>query len=184
MNLGISSVHTSGELRHFSIPTTIIGRPGDGYNWLLPGHIIGEVAAEIMSRTRSEQNYSSKTDFETRRENQDFGRQNISMSQLPLDSTPFGIDTTNITASPIDLIPVGTKTSEPMPQTRPTDSSTLPTDLPKQNEKAHVPRDPDPDPSLSDSSTNKYDSSNISKSSKSIKMIRVSDAFSSYRVYF
>ena len=80
------------------------------------------------------------------------------MSQLPLDSTPFGTDTTNRKASPIDLIPLGTKTPEPMPQTRPTDSPTLATYLAKQNEKAHVPGDPDPDPSLSDSSSNKYDS--------------------------
>ena len=75
------------------------------------------------------------------------------MSQLPLDLTPFGTDTTNRTSSPIDLIPVGTKTPEPMPQIRPTDSPTLTTDLPKQNEKAHVPGDPDVDPSLSDSSS-------------------------------
>ena len=44
----------------------------------------------------SEHNYSSKNDFETRRENQDFERQNISMSQPPLDSTPFGTNTTNV----------------------------------------------------------------------------------------
>ena len=59
-----------------------------------------------MSGMRSEQKYSYKTDFETRRENQDFGRQNISMSQPPLDSTPFGRNTTNKTTSPIDSITI------------------------------------------------------------------------------
>ena len=62
-----------------------------------------------MNGTRIEQNYSYKTDFENRRENQDFGRQNIPMSQLPLNSTPFGTNKTNITTSPIDWIPVGKK---------------------------------------------------------------------------
>ena len=57
----------------------------------------------------SEHNYSSKNDFETRRENQDFERQNISMSQPPLDSTPFGTNTTNVKKSPIESIPVRTK---------------------------------------------------------------------------
>ena len=44
------------------------------------GHVFVGVIAVGMSRTRSEQNYSYKTDFETRAGNQDFGRQNISMS--------------------------------------------------------------------------------------------------------
>ena len=52
MNLGLSSVHTSDELRSFSIPATRIGRPMDGSNWLLPGHVFGEVPADRMSRTR------------------------------------------------------------------------------------------------------------------------------------
>ena len=68
MNLGISSVHTSDELRSFIIPDTRITRPVDGSNWILSGHLIGEVTESRMSGMRSEQNYSSKTDFETRRE--------------------------------------------------------------------------------------------------------------------
>ena len=36
--------------------------------------------------------------------NQDFGRQNISMSQPPFDSTIFGKNTINGTVSPIDSI--------------------------------------------------------------------------------
>ena len=55
---------------------------------------------------------------------------------------------TNGTTSPIDSIPVGTKTSESKPLTSPTD-------FPEQNGKARVPGDPDPDPSSSDSSPNK-----------------------------
>ena len=119
MDLGISSVHASDELRSFSIPATRIGRAIDGSNWLLSGYLIGEVTADIMSRTRSEQNYSSRTDFETRRENQDIVRKNIFMSRPPLDSTPFGANTTNGTTSPIDLIPVRTKIPDPTPQTVP-----------------------------------------------------------------
>ena len=81
-----------------------------------------------MSRTRSKKNYSSKMNFETRRENQDFERQENSTSRPPLDSTPFGNKVTNIPTSPINSIIVGTKTPEPMPQTQPKDSPTLPRD--------------------------------------------------------
>ena len=40
-------------------------------------HVLGGGKAVGMSGTRSEQNCSYKTDFETRGENQDFGRQNF-----------------------------------------------------------------------------------------------------------
>ena len=101
-----------------------------------------------MSGTGSEQNYSYKTDFETRRKNQDFGRQNISMSRPPLESTTFGMNTTNGTTSPIDSIPVSTKTTYPIPltrpmdfSTRPTESPTQPTDSSKRKGKFHIPAD-------------------------------------------
>ena len=44
----------------------------------------------------------------------------------------------------------------PTPMTLPMDSPTLPIDLPEKNGRAHVTGDPDPDPSLSDSSSKKY----------------------------
>ena len=112
MNLGLSSNHTSDEFGSIFIPTTIIRRPTYGSNWLLPGHHICEVTADRVSRTRPEQNYNTQCDFETRRRgavNQDFGRQNISISQPPLNSTTLGTNTHNRTTSPIDSIPVGTK---------------------------------------------------------------------------
>ena len=80
MNMGISPVHTSDELGSFKNPTTRIGRAINEPNCLLPGHLIGEVAANRIIRARSEQNYSSKTNFEMRGGNQDFGCQNNSMS--------------------------------------------------------------------------------------------------------
>ena len=79
-----------------------------------------------------------------------------------MESTPLGTNTTNVSTSPIDSIPAGTKTPEPTPLTRPTE-------LPEQNGKVHVLGDPDPDPSLSDSSMRKYNLSNDSNSSKSKK---------------
>ena len=115
------------------------------------------------------QNYSSKTNFETRRKNQYFERQNKSTSRPSLDLNPFGANMTNRTTSPIDSITVATKTPEPTPLARPMNSQTLPTDLPEQNGKVHVPGDPDPDPSSSDSSLNKPNFLNASNSIKSIK---------------
>ena len=84
------------------------------------------------------------------------------MSQPHFDLNTLGTNTTNVTTSPIDLIPLGTQSPE-------STSMTGPTDFPDQNGKSHVPGDPDPDPSLSDSSSNKYNSPNDSSSSKSIK---------------
>ena len=66
-NLGLPDVHTSDEIGSFSNRATRVRRPMDRYNCLHPGYIIAEVAEAIMSGKRSEQNYSSKTDFETRR---------------------------------------------------------------------------------------------------------------------
>ena len=80
MNLGLSPVHTLDALGSVFIPATRIVRPTDGSNWLLPRHPISEFTTDIASRKRSEQNYNGKTDFETRKENQAFGRQNSSIS--------------------------------------------------------------------------------------------------------
>ena len=114
-----------------------------------------------MSRTESDLNYNAKIDIKTRKKNQDFGRQNNSMSRTTLDSAPLGTNTTNRTTSSIESIPVRTKTPEPTPLK-------LPEELPEQNGKAHVPGDPDPDPSSSDSSSKE---SNLSKDSNSSELI-------------
>ena len=63
VNLGISSVHTSDELGSVFIPATRIGTPMDGSNYLLPGHRIGEVTADIVSRSVSEQYYNANAYF-------------------------------------------------------------------------------------------------------------------------
>ena len=97
-----------------------------------------------MIGTRSEQNYSHITDFEIRRGNQDFRRQNISMSRLSLDLTTIGMNTTNRKILPIDSIPMRTTIPEPTPQTRPTkpltrpeESSTQPTDSSRNRGQTH-----------------------------------------------
>ena len=116
INLGLTYLHTSDELESIFIPATIIGRPTNGSNWLLPSYFIGEVTADRESGTRPEKNYNPKSDFETRIGgvvNQYFGHRNISMSQPALDSTPLGINVNNGTISLIESITVGTKFPEP-----------------------------------------------------------------------
>ena len=125
MHLGIPDVNALDELRSFCDPDTRVRTPADVSNWSALVRVFKEVAADGMSGTTSEKNYSSITDFETRKENQDFGRQNISMSRPPLDSTPFGTNTTNRKPSPIDSRSVRTKTTDPTPLTQPTYSQTL-----------------------------------------------------------
>ena len=53
VNLGLSYVETSDELRSVFIPTTRIRIMTDGSNWIPPGHIIGEVTADRVIRTGS-----------------------------------------------------------------------------------------------------------------------------------
>ena len=91
------------------------------------------------------------------------------MSPPPLDSTPFGMNTTFRITSPIDSIPVVTKTPDPTLQTRPMEFSTRPTDSSNQKLKVHVPADLESDLSLSDSSSNESDLSNDTNYSKSNK---------------
>ena len=72
---------------------------------------------------KAKNHYNFKNEFETRRKkmvDQDFVRQNDPTSRPTLDSTPFGTDTTNGKTSPIDSIPVRTKTPDPTLLTRPT----------------------------------------------------------------
>ena len=89
MNMGISSIHTSDELGSVLIPITRIRRPTDGYNMILYSHCIGKNIADRVSRTGSEHDYIAKTDFETRGENQNFGRQNnlYESTEIGLDSS-------------------------------------------------------------------------------------------------
>ena len=77
-----------------------------------------------MSVEKSDHDYSYNTYFETWRENQEFERQNISMSQPHFDSTPIGMINTKKTTSHLDSTPIGTKIPDPKPLTQPTDSST------------------------------------------------------------
>ena len=70
------------------------------------------------------------------------------MSRPTLDPTNIGTNTTNIKMSPIDSIPVRTKTTEPMPLKQPTEFS-------EQNGTSHVPDDLNLYPSLLDLPTKK-----------------------------
>ena len=102
VHLGIPADNALDEFNPFSTPTTRVRRLTDGSHCSATGSVFGEVAVVGMSRIRSEQNYSYKTDFLIRRGNQDFGLQNNSMSRPPFDLTPIGMETTNGTTSPID----------------------------------------------------------------------------------
>ena len=59
----------------------------DGSHWSAPYHVFGEVAAVGMSAAKSNHDYNYKTDFEIWKENQEFERQILLMSQPPLDSS-------------------------------------------------------------------------------------------------
>ena len=111
--VGLPAINKLDEFRIFGTPATRTRRPTYGSRWYALDHVFGEATAAGMSETRLEQDYRYKNDFEIWRENQDLGRQNNSMSRPPLESTPIGTNTTNSKTSPIDLIPVRTKTPNP-----------------------------------------------------------------------
>ena len=168
MDLGLLSVNTMDEIGSLFVPTTRIRRLTDRFNWISPGHDISEATSDRASGTKAKNYYNFKSEFETGREkmaDQDFGRQNYPISQPTLDLTPLGKNSTNRTTSPIDSIPVGTKTPDTMPLSQPTV-------FPEKNGKAHVPGDPNTYPSSSDASSNKPNSSNDSNYSKSKKKKR------------
>ena len=68
VNMWLASVHTRDEHGSVFVPTTRIGTPTNGYNWLPTRYIIGKVTADRVNRTGSELDYNAKNDFETRRE--------------------------------------------------------------------------------------------------------------------
>ena len=62
-----------------------------------------------MSEANSDQEYNYKTGFQIWKNNNEFERQNISMSQPPLDLTPISTKTTSAKLSHLDYTPVDTK---------------------------------------------------------------------------
>ena len=113
VDLGILAVNVSDEFNLFGTPATRIISPTEWSYGSDPDHVFGKPAAVGMSTTRLEQDYSQKTDFDIWRENKDFGRQNISMSRPPLDSTPISMNIINRTTSPIDSITIQNKSYNP-----------------------------------------------------------------------
>ena len=161
-DFGLPSVNALEEVNIFSNPANRIIRAYVRNPLVYSESCSGKATVVGMSATRSELDYSYKTDFQNWKENQYFGRQNILMSQPPLDSTTIDTNTTDRTMSQIELIPIK-KTPEITPQTQPTESSTRltelskrPTDSSKRKGKLHVPADPDSEPSLSELSPSKY----------------------------
>ena len=77
-----------------------------------------------MIGSKAKNYYNFKSEFETRKDkvvDQYFRRKNDPMSQPSLDSTHLGMNTTNITTSPSDSIPLGTKSTKPTPLKLPMD---------------------------------------------------------------
>ena len=73
-----------------------IRRPTDGSHWSAPDHVFGEATVVGMSESKSDHEYNYKAGFKIWKENQEFERQKISMSQPPLDSTTIGTNTTKV----------------------------------------------------------------------------------------
>ena len=68
MDFRLSSITTTDELGPVFVTTTRIGSPTDGTNWLLLGHDISEATVDIVSRTKTKNQYNYKIELETRRD--------------------------------------------------------------------------------------------------------------------
>ena len=68
VHLGLPAVNASDELNVLGTPATRVSIETDGSHWFAPGCVFEEVVVFGMIRTRLEQNYSCKIDFEIRRE--------------------------------------------------------------------------------------------------------------------
>ena len=84
ISLGIASVNTTDKLGSISNPTTRFRRSTRSSDWIHHGHDIEEATEYRVSETIANIDYILKSDFETMREIQDFERENIYMSPLPL----------------------------------------------------------------------------------------------------
>ena len=139
MDMGLPTINILNESGVLGNPATKIQRPTDVSHWSAPDHVFGEATAVGMSAANSDHDYSYKTDFEIWRENQEFKRQNKSLSRPPLDSTTIGTNTTNVTMSHLESTPIETKMPDPKPLTQPIFLSKL-------KGKSHVPEYLDSDP--------------------------------------
>ena len=68
VNLGLPAVNALDEFNTFGTPATRVRRPTEGPHWSVLDHIFGEAKVIGMSGTRSELDYSYKTDFQNWRE--------------------------------------------------------------------------------------------------------------------
>ena len=87
--------------------------PADGNHWSAPDHIFSETTDVGVSEAKSDYDYNYKTDFHIWNENKEFECQDISVSQIPFNSTHIGTNTSDAKISPLDSTPVGRKTSYP-----------------------------------------------------------------------
>ena len=69
VEFGLLAVNTSDEVDILGTPATRIRRQTDGSHWLAPYHLFGRAKAVGMSATRSEQDYSYRTDYQIWRGN-------------------------------------------------------------------------------------------------------------------
>ena len=63
VNLGILAVNTLDEFNTFGTPATRVRSPTTGPHWSAPDHVFVKVTVVGMSGTKSELDYSYKTDL-------------------------------------------------------------------------------------------------------------------------
>ena len=117
VDLGILAINTLNESSVFGTPVARIKRTEYVSHWSVTDHVIGDSTAVRMIASKSDHDYSYKTDFEIWRENQEFERQNITMSLPHFESTTIGKNAKNVTTSHLDLNPIGEKMLYPTPLT-------------------------------------------------------------------
>ena len=121
MYLGILAINISNKSNVIGTPDTRVQRPMDGFYWSASDHIFDKAIVAGFIATKSDHDYNSKLVFK-------FGGRIINLSAIflmsrpPLESNTIDTNKKKVKTSYLESSPVGTKTPEPKPLTRPTGS--------------------------------------------------------------
>ena len=117
VDLGFLTINSLDEGNALSTLDTRIQSPADGSHCSAPDRVFGGTTSFGVSEP-----YHYKTEFQIWKEIKEFERQNISMGQPHLESTPIGTNTPNSKISPLKSSPVGEKIPDLKPLTLPMES--------------------------------------------------------------
>ena len=133
LDLGLSPANTTDKLKSVIGPATRVEVLMDISDWLVSWHGFEEVTVGRVGEAKLFSDYIENNEFETMKV---FERENISVTR-PTQNISLTLENISMT-----------QTTQNIQLTRPTEFEPLtrPTEISEENEKGHIPDDPDLDP--------------------------------------